>query len=40
MSFRFEYGTLDDGTIWILPPSNNLFHINPLTLRILLELNS
>jgi hypothetical protein len=40
MRFRFEYGPLDDGTFWVLPPSNVLFHINALTLRIVLELNS
>ena len=39
-SFSFEYGQLDDGTIWIIPPSSHLFHIDPLTLRIILELNS
>jgi hypothetical protein len=40
MCFKFEHGFMDDGTLWVLPPSNNLFHINPLTLRIVLELNS
>ncbi len=40
LSFRFAYGTLDDGTIWVRPPSGHLFHVNSLTLRIILELNS
>jgi len=40
MSFNFEYGPLDDGTFWVMPPTKSLFHISPLTMRIVLELNS
>ncbi len=40
LSFWFEYGKLDDETYWIRPPSKNLFQVNQLTLRIILELNS
>jgi hypothetical protein len=36
--FRFRYGFLDDGTLWVLPPTNNLFRIDELTLRVVLDL--
>lgn len=39
-SFRFEYGYLDDSTLWIRTPSKGLFNVNWLTLRLLLELNA
>lgn len=39
-SFRFEYGTLDDGSLWIRTPSKGLFNVDWLTLRLLLELNA
>ncbi|MBN2374061.1 hypothetical protein JXL19_09770 [bacterium] len=39
-SLRFEYGFLDDGTIWIRTPSKGLFHVDWLTLRLLMELNA
>ncbi|MEW5801527.1 MAG: hypothetical protein AB1847_05405 [bacterium] len=39
LCFRFEYGPLDDGTLWIRTPNRGLFHVDWLTLRILLELN-
>ncbi len=38
--FKFNYGELEDGTFWIQPPTNNVFHIDPLSLRIILELNT
>jgi hypothetical protein len=40
LRFRFEYGHLDDGSLWIRTPSKSLFHIDWLTLRLLLELNA
>ena len=40
LSFRFEYGHLDDGTIWIRTPNKGLYHVDWLTLRLLLELNA
>ncbi len=40
LNFRFEYGPLDDGTIWIRTPNKGLFHVDWLTLRLLLELNT
>ena len=40
LCFRFEYGPLDDGTIWIRTPSHGLFHVDWLTLRLLLEMNA
>lgn len=40
LRFRFEYGQLDDGTLWIRTPKKSLFHIDWLTLRLLLELNA
>jgi hypothetical protein len=40
LRFRFEYGHLDDGTLWIRTPKKGLFHIDWLTLRLLLELNA
>ncbi|MFH1415338.1 MAG: hypothetical protein ABIH89_04575 [Elusimicrobiota bacterium] len=40
LAFRFSYGKMDDGTIWIYPPSQNLFHVGELTLRVILEMNS
>ncbi|HTY44565.1 MAG TPA: hypothetical protein VMD52_01040 [Patescibacteria group bacterium] len=36
--FRFRYGFLDDGTVWVLPPSNNLFRIDQLTFRVVMDL--
>lgn len=40
LCFHFRYGRLDNSMIWIMPPSGNFFHINQMTLRIILELNS
>ncbi len=40
LCFRFEYGYLDDGTIWIRTPKKGLYHVDWLTLRLLLELNA
>ncbi|MGA1868443.1 MAG: hypothetical protein ACMUJM_07830 [bacterium] len=40
LCFRFEYGPLDDGTLWIRTPRKRLYHIDWLTLRLLLELNA
>lgn len=40
LRFRFEYGFLDDGTLWIRTPTKGLFHVDWLTLRLLLELNT
>ncbi|MGA1824023.1 MAG: hypothetical protein ACMUIP_05100 [bacterium] len=40
LCFRFEYGPLDDGTLWIRTPSKGLYHVDWLTLRLLLELNA
>jgi hypothetical protein len=39
LCLRFEYGPMDDGTLWIRTPSRGLFHVDWLTLRLLLELN-
>lgn len=38
-SFKFTYGKLPDGTIWIHPPTGKLFRINHLSLQVVLELN-
>lgn len=40
LRFNFEYGNLDDGTLWIRTPKKGLYHIDWLTLRLLLELNA
>lgn len=40
LCFRFEYGPLDDGTLWIRTPRNGLYHVDWLTLRLLHELNA
>lgn len=40
LCFRFEYGPLDDGTIWVRTPRRGLFHVDWLTLRLLLEMNA
>jgi len=40
LQFLFEYGYLDDGTLWIRTPAKGLFHVDWLTLRLLLELNA
>lgn len=40
LCFNFEYGTLDDGTLWVRTPSKGLFNVDWLTLRVLLELNA
>ncbi len=40
LCFNFEYGHLDDGTLWIKTPSKGLFNVDWLTLRLLLELNA
>ena len=37
--FDFIYGDLDNKTLWIRPPTNHLFSINQLTLKVILELN-
>ncbi|MEW6381290.1 MAG: hypothetical protein AB1611_17030 [bacterium] len=39
LRLRFEYGPLDDGTLWVRTPNRGLFHVDWLTLRLLLELN-
>lgn len=38
--FNFKYGFLDDNTIWVLTPSQRIFNIDSLTLRVIMELNS
>ena len=40
LNFLFEYGYLDDRTIWIRTPKKGLYHVDWLTLRLLLELNA
>ncbi|MEW5801664.1 MAG: hypothetical protein AB1847_06115 [bacterium] len=39
LRLRFEYGPLDDGTLWIRIGVRGLFHADWMTLRLLLELN-
>ncbi|HDL10036.1 MAG TPA: hypothetical protein ENG39_02120, partial [Candidatus Omnitrophica bacterium] len=39
-SFLFTYGSLDDNTIWIQPPSNNIFRIDRQTFQVILDLNA
>lgn len=39
-SFLFEYGNLDDETLWIRTPSKDLYNVDWLTLRLLMELNA
>jgi hypothetical protein len=38
--FNFTYGYLEDGTIWIDPPSHNVFRIDKFTLKVVLDINS
>jgi len=40
MCVKFEYGCLDDGTLWIRTPTRGLYNVDWLTLRLLLELNA
>lgn len=40
LCLHFEYGPLDDGSIWIRTPKKGLFHVDGLTLRLLQELNT
>lgn len=40
LKFRFNYGLMDDGTIWIYPPTGKLFHVDEFTLKVVFELNS
>jgi hypothetical protein len=37
--FSFYWGYLDDGSIWVQPPSNNVFNIDYNTLSAVLDLN-
>ena len=39
-AFVFEYGNLDDNTIWILPPSQKVFNIDQFTLKVILDMNN
>jgi len=39
-SFVLEYGFLDDGKIWMMPPDGYIFQVDKLTLTILLDLNA
>jgi len=39
-AFIFEYGNLDDNTIWILPPSKKIFNIDNFTLRVIFDINN
>ena len=39
-AFVFEYGNLDDNTIWILPPSQKVFNIDQFTLKVILDINN
>jgi hypothetical protein len=40
LCFRFEYGSLDDGSLWIRTFNRGLYHVDWLTIRLLLELNA
>ncbi len=38
--FNFNYGFLDNRTLWVQPPSNRFFRIDISTLRVILDLNN
>jgi len=38
VNFTFSYGELEDGSIWIEPPSGRLFRIDKYTLGVILDL--
>ncbi len=39
-AFIFEYGNLDDNTIWLLTPNQKVLNIDQFTLKVILDLNN
>lgn len=39
-AFTLDYGSLDDGKIWVALPDSHIFQVDNLTLKIILDLNA